>query len=236
MESLKILAVIPTYNCESHINRTLQNLIDANLEISTVWIIDNKSDDATVRNAQTFLFEHPNNYEIEIRQNPRNLGLGGTHKKAFHWALEGGFSHIAIIHGDFQSRAHNLKEMLELTQVKPEGFILGSRFMKKSTRVGYSNLRTFMNYIFNILISIRTKCNIKDLGSGLNVFPLEEIKKIDYLECADDLTFNIDLLLRIVRNKQKIVWHPIEWHEDNQISNVRILSQTIATLKKIALS
>jgi hypothetical protein len=126
--------------------------------------------------------------------------------------------------------------MLDLSQVMPEGFILGSRFMKKSTRVGYSNLRTFMNYIFNALISIRTKCDIKDLGSGLNIFPLEEIRKINYLECADDLTFNIDLLLQIVRNKQKIVWHPIEWHEDNQISNVRVFTQTITTLKKIAFS
>ena len=236
MEKFKVLAIIPTYNCESHINRTLKDLIDTNLDISTMWIIDNKSDDTTVRIAQKFLIDQPTIFEIEIRQNPRNLGFGGTHKKAFDWAIEAGFSHLAVIHGDFQSRAHNLKEMLDLSQVMPEGFILGSRFMKKSTRVGYSNLRTFMNYIFNALISIRTKCDIKDLGSGLNIFPLEEIRKINYLECADDLTFNIDLLLQIVRNKQKIVWHPIEWHEDNQISNVRVFTQTITTLKKIAFS
>ncbi len=48
--------------------------------------------------------------------------------------------------------------------------------MKKSKLLGYSKFRTFGNIVYNMIFSIALGKNIKDLGSGLNMYNTKILK------------------------------------------------------------
>ena len=71
---------------------------------------------------------------------------------------------------------------------------------------------------------------IYDLGSGLNCYKIEILKNNYYYKFSDDLTFNCYMLLATNCYRQNIKFFPISWKEEDQISNVKIISQALNTL------
>jgi hypothetical protein len=45
-------------------------------------------------------------------------------------------------------------------------------------------------------------------------------------DCADDLTFNYHLILRMCAGKWRLSFFPLTWREEDQVSNVRLVRQT----------
>jgi glycosyltransferase involved in cell wall biosynthesis len=233
----KILVAVPMYNCEKQITSTLDAILRNSGGIAEVWVIDNQSSDQSLYIAQTYIENSKaHQFLFKLFRNKENIGLGGTHKITFDMASIEEFTHVLIFHGDHQAQAADMGDFIKLVFNQPEAIILGSRFMKKSSRIGYSKPRTLANLFFNTIFTVREGKVIKDLGSGLNVFPVEVTKRINLSYLPNDLTFNIALLRQLLKSDKKIIWRPIEWREDEQISNVKIFSQTISTLRLILLN
>ena len=222
------------FNCAKQITDTLDSVLQYKHGISEVWIIDNRSTDQSIYIVEEYL-KSVKSLQIPMKlfQNKENFGLGGTHKIIFEMAYENFFSHVLIFHGDHQAQGSDLAAFIEIAQNQPDSIILGSRFMRNSSRIGYSKSRTFANFIFNFLLTVRERRIVKDLGSGLNIFPIKVIETINLTLLPNDLTFNIALLRQLIHANTEIIWRPIKWKEEDQISNVKIISQTLATLKLI---
>lgn len=73
----------------------------------------------------------------------------------------------------------------------------------------------------------------RDLGSGLNLFRVSDLSDHRYLKFGDTMTFNIDLLLDYFRKKTPIIFVPISWKEEDQISNARNLNIGFTAIKKL---
>ena len=225
------------FNCEKQIASTLDAILQNSTGIAEVWVIDNQSMDQSLHRARTYIENsRAKLFHFKLFRNKENIGLGGTHKIAFDMASKEKFTHVLIFHGDHQAQATDMGDFIKLVFNQPEAIILGSRFMKKSSRIGYSKTRTIANLFFNTIFTLREGIVIKDLGSGLNVFPIEVTTRINLSSLPNDLTFNIALLRQLIKSGKKIVWRPIEWRDDEQISNVKIFSQTILTLRLILLN
>jgi hypothetical protein len=96
---------------------------------------------------------------------------------------------------------------------------------------GYDWKRIWGNRVLNIAYTLLTGRKCVDLGSGLNVFALNDLDERTYLEFADKLTFNFELLLDLIKRKVKFAYVPITWREEDQVSNARNFSiaKTAAT-------
>ena len=224
MKNRNVLVVIPTFNCESQITRVLKKMINLELNnIDEINIIDNLSQDDTVGVSINFLKQYPA-LKIKIYQTLQNNNLGGTHKLAFDKAIKEKYNYVAIFHGDDQADFSDLTKIIPtLAQGKTEKNYLGSRFSKNSRLIGYSKIRIFGNLFLNLIYSIKCKKVLTDLGSGLNIYNTNTLRDIDYHNFRDDLTFNYDLLLSIVRHKREVEYFPITWSETDQDSNVNNL-------------
>ena len=230
----KILVVIPTYNCEKQIGRVLAGF-DNNLlnRIDKVIIIDNISKDNTLL-ASKKAISKINSDKIEVWQNKQNFNLGGTHKVAFIAAEEMGMDYVAILHGDNQAKTNELNRLIDVANEEPAlGAILGCRFMKGSILSGYSWKRKYGNICINFIYSAISLRKSNDLGSGLNLFKVNDLRDRRYLGFGDTMTFNIDLLLDYFRKKTPIKFIPITWTEEDQVSNARNLSIGVTALKKL---
>lgn len=228
----KILVFIPMYNCEKQIIRVLDQFQGEIVKyISEVLIVNNRSTD----NGEQAVIDKLNNGKIPINvklmRNVDNYGLGGSHKVAFNYAIENGFDYVVVLHGDDQGSINDLLPVLKRGIHKKYDCCLGGRFLKKSKLPGYSKLRTFGNKVFNIIFSISVKRRIYDLGAGLNVYNTNMLKSKYYINYPDNLTFNCYMLFALDTYKQKNMFFPITWREEDQISNVKMTKQAIDTLR-----
>lgn len=227
----KILLFIPGYNCEKQIIRVLEQLDHEVMQyISKIIVVNNRSTDRTEQVVLNYAAQHPE-LPLSLHRNDENYGLGGSHKVAFNYALNNVFDYVIVLHGDDQGDIHDILPLLKSGQYRLHDCCLGARFMKGSRLKGYSGFRTFGNRIYNIIFSIATRKKIYDLGSGLNIYRTDMLKSQFYTKYSDNLMFNCYMLLANSFYKLNVNFFPISWREDDQVSNVKLFSQGIRTLK-----
>ncbi len=221
----KVLVAIPAYRCEAQISRTLDE-IDEKLakRVAEIAVIDNGSPDGTVQAVLDYK-KTGRLKNLHVYQNVENYNLGGTHKVAFLKAEKMACTHVVILHGDNQAKSDEANDLLDYVLEHPETqTVLGSRFSKGSRLHGYDAKRVLGNKVLNAFYSVMTLRKCSDLGSGLNLFALKDLEKRTYLEFADKLTFNFELLLDLIKRKVRFAYYPITWREEDQVSNARNLN------------
>ena len=227
----KILLFIPMFNCKKQIIRVLGQ-IDEEIRkyITEIIVVDNRSTDNSGDSVINYIKEN-NEKKIKLFVNEENYNLGGSHKVAFKYAIKNNFDYIIVLHGDDQGNLSDFLPILKEEIYKKYDCCLGARFMKNSKLIGYSSIRIWGNYVFNWLFSLVTKEKVYDLGSGLNIYNIKIFKDKFYcLKYPDNLAFNCYMLLASDCYKQKIKFFPISWREEDQVSNVKIISQATQTL------
>ena len=227
----KLLVFIPGYNCEKQIVRVLKQFDENVMKfISGIIYVNNRSTDNTEKVVLDYKKEHKE-LPVKVLRNDANYNLGGSHKVAFNYALKNKFDYVIVLHGDDQGDIHDLLPYLENEEYKKFDCLLGSRFLKDSKLKGYSKFRIFGNRVFNIIYSMCIGKNIKDLGSGLNMYNTKILENNFYHKFPDRLTFNCCMLFAADYYKQTTKFFPITWREEDQISNVKMFSQAKITLK-----
>jgi glycosyltransferase involved in cell wall biosynthesis len=230
----KILVFIPCYNCAPQIGRVLAQFdAAAAAPFDEILVLDNGSRDGAPE-AAIAAAEHCAVPRLTVARNKENYNLGGSHKAAFAYARAKGFTHVVVLHGDDQGHITDLAPVLASGAHRDHDACLGARFAKGSKLAGYSNFRIFGNRVFNLLASLAAGRRVLDLGSGLNIFAAKVFEDPRLLRYADDLRFNVFLLLGMYDAGRRLVFFPIGWREDDQISNVKLTSQALKTLQIFA--
>lgn len=230
----KVLVFIPMYNCENQIGRVIDQFTgEIKNYIDEVIIINNRSTD----NGEEVVINKLKDLKIDLRikllRNNENYGLGGSHKVAFKYAIENKFDYVIVLHGDDQGNIADFIPLLKNKTHKKYDCCLGARFMKGSKLIGYSTIRIWGNYGFNWLFSMVVRKKVYDLGSGLNLYSVESLKNEYYIKFPDTLYFNDCMILAYCYYKQKMLFHPISWREEDQISNNKIIKFSISLLKML---
>lgn len=230
----RLLLFIPAYNCERQLPRVLAQLTPEVQEVfDQVLVVDNRSTDGTATAAEAGL-RGLKGVRATLLRNDENVGLGGSHKVAVQHGLQHGFSHCVVLHGDDQAAIADAVPLLRAGEHFHHDALLGSRFMRGSRLEGYSALRTAGNHVFTVLFSLVARRRLLDLGSGLNVLRLGAFSDGAHLRLADDLTFNYHLILLAARRRWDLRFFPISWREQDQRSNVKMLSQSASMLALLA--
>lgn len=223
----KILVFIPMYNCEKQIPRVLERIAQVenykNL-FTEIIVVDNQSKDRSIECALEVI--HRLDMPAKVLRNRANRSLGGSHKTAFNYALENGFDYLIVLHGDDQGDINDIVPYIVNGEYKKYDSMLGSRFEKESKQIGYSGFRIFGNHVFNAVVSVLIRRRITDLGSGLNMYKVSYLEPKFYLPFANNLTFNVYLLLYGVYCKSDFTFFPLTWREEDQVSNAKLFSQS----------
>ena len=220
-----ILLFIPGYNCEKQIARVLEQLDASILKyFKEIIMVNNRSTDNTEKTVQEWMQAHTD-IPMKLLRNDENYGLGGSHKVAFQYAMDNEFDYIVVLHGDDQGNIHDILPILKSENYKEFDCCLGARFMKGSRLQGYSKFRTFGNQVYDLLFSLICRFKVKDLGSELNLYHVEMLKNKFYLKYPDNLMFNYSMVMAIQYYRQKSLFFPITWREEDQVSNVKLFNQ-----------
>lgn len=230
----KLLVFIPAYNCAKQVPRVLSQLLDPRVKpwVGECIVVNNRSTDDTEAAVQDWRRRHPD-LPVRLLRNDENYGLGGSHKVAFGYAVNHGYEHMVVLHGDDQGAIADLLPVLESGSYRQYDCCLGSRFIRGSRIKGYSWVRVLGNHGFNVIFTLVARRHITDLGSGLNLYAVEPLKTRYYQKFPDTLYFNCCMILTQCYLKQKLMFFPISWREEDQISNVNKLTSFGLILLKL---
>ena len=227
----RFLLFIPAYNCERQVPRVLDQLLDERVAafVAECIVVNNRSTDGTEAAVQHWMAGHPY-APVRLLRNTENYGLGGSHKVAFGYAAKHGYDYLIVLHGDDQGDVRDLIPLVQSGDYHNYDCCLGSRFMKGSRIHGYSGLRIAGNYGFNVLFSLVARHKITDLGSGLNLYKVATLKNGFYLKFPDTQYFNDCMILAQCHYRQKMLFFPISWREEDQVSNTKLTSFAMSLL------
>lgn len=231
----KLNIIIPVYNGEKTINKTLKDF-DRKLlkKINKILIIDNNSNDKTISFLKNYLKKNVLlKKKIIIKKNNKNGGYGYSIKKGFDFFIKNNNDYICIIHADFQERPSKilnnfLKKIKENTNLN---VILSSRFLKKSNIKNYSLIRVIGNLFFNKLTYLCSSYKMSDAGSAIILIHRNILKKISYRLLSNHWHFHPQLNLILYHLKDaKISEIPLNWRDSEAVSEVPLLRYCLKLL------
>ncbi|WP_274649272.1 glycosyltransferase family 2 protein [Paenibacillus humicola] len=157
-QNRSILVIIPAYNEEAALSRTVREL-----KLHTPYdfvVIDDGSKDRT-----------PDIIRSEGMPSLRhavNLGIGGSMQSGYKYADRLGYSYAIQLDADGQHRPQDIAKLVEAVRTGDLDMVIGSRFLKPSGYRG-SAARRIGIYYFHLLVRLLTGVRITDPTSGFRI-------------------------------------------------------------------
>ena len=155
---MNVLAIIPAYNEEECIVRTVEELKDVAPWCSFVVVNDGSVD------RTSYLC---NQHKYPIIDLPVNLGLAYGFQAGMKYALRGGFDAAVQFDADGQHMPQALRDMVNAMELNGSDVVLGSRFMNENK--GYS-ARMIGSRLISAFIKLTTGKAVNDPTSGLRLY------------------------------------------------------------------
>lgn len=162
---MKKLVIIPAYNEEANIEKTVGRL-QKHLRDFDYVIINDCSTDRTRQICEQNHYPHINL--------PINLGIGGAVQTGYLYAWENGYDAAVQVDGDGQHDPAFLEEMAQMMSEQQAAMVIGSRFIRKEGFQSSFARRLGIRY-FTSLIRLLTGQTITDPTSGLRLVNREII-------------------------------------------------------------
>ncbi|MFP3153682.1 glycosyltransferase family 2 protein [Lachnospiraceae bacterium ZAX-1] len=169
---MKKLIIIPAYNEQGNIERTIKDIKQYAKSFDYV-IINDCSTDATLQICRKNKFN--------IVNLPVNMGIGGAVQTGYLYAYRMGYDIAVQFDGDGQHDAKYLEPMAKRLEEQELDMLIGSRFIEKEGFQSSGMRRIGIKY-FTGLIKIITKKRITDPTSGMRMVNRNviELFSIDY--------------------------------------------------------
>lgn len=162
---MKSIVIIPAYNEEKSIEKTVADIRENAPEFDYV-IVNDCSRDNTLKVCTE--------KGMHVLNLPINLGIGGAVQTGYLYAYKNGYDFAVQFDGDGQHDARFLHEMRDYMVEHKLNMLIGSRFIEKE---GFqsSGIRRFGIRYFSALIKLLTKTKITDPTSGMRMVNREVI-------------------------------------------------------------
>ncbi|WP_390565935.1 glycosyltransferase family 2 protein [Mediterraneibacter glycyrrhizinilyticus] len=156
---MKKLIIIPAYNEEANIVKTVESIERDAVGFDYIVINDCSTD-----RTKEICEEHGFHY-VDL---PINLGIGGAVQTGYKYAWENGYDMAVQVDGDGQHDPEFLELMAEYLETYQVDMVIGSRFIEKQ---GFqsSGMRRVGIRFFSGLIRLMTGKTITDPTSGLRM-------------------------------------------------------------------
>ena len=161
---MKTLIIVPAYNEEESLERTISHLCDVAPEMDYVVVNDgsrDKTPDICREKGYPFI------------NLPVNLGLTGAFQAGMMYALKHDYDCAIQFDADGQHRPEYLVELAEKT--RSNDIVIGSRFVNKNKP---KTLRMFGSNLIQSIIKLTTGVTILDPTSGFRAFNKRMIREM----------------------------------------------------------
>jgi glycosyltransferase involved in cell wall biosynthesis len=184
----KIAVVMPAYNAEKTLERTVQELSDV---VDIKILVDDSSKDQTAslsRNLGVLTFIHDANY-----------GYGRNQQTCYREALAAGADIVVMVHPDYQYTPSLVPAMAGMIASGVYDMVLGSRILGAGALKGGMPLYKFVfNRMLTAFQNIFLGVKLSEYHTGFRAFSRELLEKLPLLENSDDFVFDNQMIAQAI--------------------------------------
>ncbi len=184
----KIVAVLPAYNAEKTLERTLKDIPAGSVD--EIILVDDCSKDGTVALARKL------GLTVVVHEN--NKGYGGNQKTCYAEALKRGADIVIMIHPDYQYDARLAPILAGLIERDVCDVVLGNRIRtrREALEGGMPLYKYFFNRMLTIIENFATGQNLGEWHSGLRAYSAKVLNTIPWEKNSDDFVFDQQFLIQ----------------------------------------
>jgi glycosyltransferase involved in cell wall biosynthesis len=209
----RVAVVMPAYNAEKTLARTVSELSDV---VDIKILVDDSSKDQTAvlsrqLGVQTFIHD-------------ANYGYGRNQQTCYREALAAGADIVVMVHPDYQYTPSLVPAMAGMIASGVYDMVLGSRILGKGALKGGMPL---YKYVFNRLLTafqnLFLGVKLSEYHTGFRAFSRELLQTLPLLENSDDFVFDNQMIAQAVMFGFEIgeISCPTKYFEDASSINFR---------------
>lgn len=210
MLSPRICVLIPTYNNERTLEKTVRSVL---LYTPHILVVDDGSVDST----KQILRQLPDG--IKVVSYKKNRGKGYALKQGFREALRNGYEAVITMDSDGQHLAEDLPLLEEVHNRHPKALVVGSRRMANPNMPAKN---TFANRFSNFWFCLQTWQHLPDTQSGYRLYPLQAMHGVSPL--CHRYEAELELLVRSAWKGIPLLSQPIQVYyppKEERVSHFR---------------
>lgn len=185
LQSPKVVVVMPAYNAERTLERTLREVPEQYRQ--HVILVDDASRDGTVALARSL--------GLHVIAHPHNRGYGGNQKTCYRAALEMGADIVVMVHPDHQYDASVIPDMVRPIQDGKADAVFGSRMLGGQPLEGGMPM---WKYVANIgltaLANIVFRRFLTEIHSGFRAYSRRYLETVRVEDNSDDFIFDTQII------------------------------------------
>ena len=189
LNNLRIGVVLPAYNAEATLARTLGEL-DRSV-IDEVVLVDDASTDRTVELAHRL--------GLEPVRHENNLGYGGNQKTCYRRVLELGADVIVMVHPDYQYSPRLVPAMASMIAYGEYDLVLGSRILaQNSVARGMPRYKYAANRALTLVENIVLDQKLSEYHTGLRAFSRPLLAGLPFERNSDGFVFDNQIIAQAI--------------------------------------
>ncbi len=219
--------VIPAYNEEKRLPRTLPGVLDHMRAATYSWevrVVDDGSDDGTCEVVESFAKDEP---RLILQREPHR-GKGGAVRAGM---LGSSAEFRFLCDADFSMPVYEVDRFLP-PYLSGYDIAIGTREGPGAHRVGEPESRHVMGRVFNGLIQATLLPGIADSQCGFKCFTAAAAEALFPHQTIDGFSFDVEVLYLARRLGLDVVEVPITWYYDD-VSSVKPVRDTYRMLKEV---
>jgi glycosyltransferase involved in cell wall biosynthesis len=181
----RITVVLPAYNAESTVTRTVEELDRA--IVDDVVLVDDASTDATTSVAEAL--------DLTLIQHSKNRGYGGNQKTCYQTALELGADIVVMVHPDYQYSPLLVPPMAAMIAYGEYDFVLGSRILAQSAVArGMPRYKYVANRTLTVIENMLMRQKFSEYHTGLRAYSRQLLTALPLDRNSDDFVFDNQII------------------------------------------
>lgn len=232
MVKTSISIVIPCYNEEKRIGKTLKKVIsymEKKNHDYEIIVVDDGSKDRTIEVVNSI-----KNKKTRIIRNKKNLGKGGTVRNGM---LHASKRYALFSDADLSTPIEELEKFIRLKDRYK--VLIGSRALKKSDiKIKQPFYRVLMGRVFNLMVQLIVVWGVKDTQCGFKMFRKDASRKIFSRQAFNGFGFDVEILFIAKKLGYKIKEIPVVWlnSPETKVSAVKDSARMFMDLVRIRIN
>jgi glycosyltransferase involved in cell wall biosynthesis len=212
MHEKKIAVVMPAYNAELTLEKTICDIPDGCVD--EIIVCDDCSTDKTVQIAR--------NLGLNVLVHQENRGYGANQKTCYDAVLKTDADIIVMIHPDYQYDPRVIPFAVGFIALGICDVVIGSRVRtrRETLQGGMPLYKYISNRFLTTLENVGLGQNLGDFHSGFRAYRREVLEKVNYRPNSDDFIFDTEFLGQVVFHGFRIGDIPIPTRYSSESSSI----------------
>ena len=202
LQNKEISVIVPFYNEEKFIEKSILRLIDTNL-FKKIILVNDKSNDTSGEIAEKICEQYD---FIQLINLDNQKGKGNAIRVGLEYVTT---SHLIIHDADLEYFPSDIPEMFEVAKMNPSCLVIGSRTIGKKNRNNKYKITYYGNKILTYFFSLINFYTVSDIASCYWLVETEVLKNLDIKEKG--FAIEVEVLSKFLLEGKKIYEVPINY-------------------------